>query len=44
MSLVSRSPAWERLFGIKLKVVPESPEQAGFGVLPKRWIVEGTFA
>jgi len=32
------------LFGIELKVVAEPPEQADFGVLPKRWIVERTFA
>lgn len=30
--------------GCRLEVVKKDPEQQGFAVLPKRWIVERTFA
>ena len=33
-----------RVFGWAWGVVRRSPEQRGFAVLPKRWIVERTFA
>ncbi len=37
--------AWmEELFGWKLEVVEKPKDQPGFQVLPKRWIVERTFA
>lgn len=37
--------AWlEACFGLKLEIVEKSKEQHGFQVLPKRWIVERTFA
>jgi len=37
--------AWiEDLFGWKLEVVEKPKDQPGFQVLPKRWIVERTFA
>ena len=35
--------AWERL-RLVLEVVKRSPEQKGFTVLPRRWVVERTFA
>jgi putative transposase len=34
----------EELFGWQLEIVEKSKEQPGFHVLPKRWIVERTFA
>jgi putative transposase len=34
----------ERLFGVRVELVCRPPEQQGFAVLPKRWIVERTFA
>ena len=34
----------EDLFGWKLEVVEKAKGQAGFQILPKRWIVERTFA
>jgi putative transposase len=33
-----------RVFGWAWRIVKRSPEQQGFAVLPKRWIVERTFA
>ena len=34
----------ENLFGWKLEIVEKPKEQKGFQALPKRWIVERTFA
>jgi putative transposase len=34
----------EQNFGIRVEIVHRSPEQQGFVILPKRWIVERTFA
>ncbi len=34
----------EDLFGWKLEIVEKPKDQAGFQILPKRWIVERTFA
>jgi putative transposase len=37
--------AWiEEIFGWKLEIVEKPKAQSGFQVLPKRWIVERTFA
>lgn len=37
--------AWiDDLFGWKLEIVEKPKDQAGFQILPKRWIVERTFA
>jgi putative transposase len=37
--------AWlENEFGIRLAVVKRSDAQAGFQLLPRRWVVERTFA
>jgi len=37
--------AWlEALFGCKLEIVEKPKDQVGFQILPKRWIVERTFA
>jgi len=37
--------AWvEDFFGWKLEIVEKQKDQAGFQILPKRWIVERTFA
>jgi putative transposase len=37
--------AWvEDTFGWKLKIAEKPKDQSGFQVLPKRWIVERTFA
>ncbi len=34
----------EQVFGIQVEVVNQDPEQKGFAVQPKRWVVERTFA
>ncbi len=34
----------ERIVGLRLEVVHKPPDQVGFLVLPKRWVVERTFA
>lgn len=34
----------EKVFGIRFEIVRRDPGQIGFKVLPKRWIVERTFA
>ena len=34
----------QHVFGRAWRIVSRSPEQQGFAVLPKRWIVERTFA
>jgi putative transposase len=34
----------ERVTGLRLEVVHKPPGQKGFAVLPKRWVVERTFA
>ncbi len=37
--------AWlEDLLGCKLEIVEKPKDQVGFQILPKRWIVERTFA
>lgn len=38
-------PAWLKdNFGWELEIVQRAPDQKGFQVLPKRWVVERTFA
>ena len=34
----------EQLFGIRVEIVRRDPDHPGFQVLPKRWVVERTFA
>jgi putative transposase len=34
----------EQVFGIRVEIVRRDPTHVGFAVLPKRWIVERTFA
>lgn len=34
----------EQLFGIRVEIVQRDPDHPGFQVLPKRWVVERTFA
>jgi putative transposase len=34
----------EQLFGVRVEIVRRNADQSGFQVLPKRWVVECTFA
>jgi len=33
-----------KTYGVRVEIVQRHPDQTGFAVLPKRWIVERTFA
>ena len=34
----------QEVYGITLEITRKSPDQEGFVVIPRRWVVEGTFA